>query len=174
MINSLTARSKVQINNIIGYFIIINPFTARYKVPINTIMGPFIIINSLTARSKVPINTIMGPFIIINSLTARSKVPINTIMGPFIIINSLTARSKVPINTIMGSFMYFLERRLTPSGHVALKNQTSKFGSLSYILFTQSKIIQIAIWIKKFCPMQTLDLDHDLDNFNPDIRWIEM
>ena len=40
---------------------------------------------------------------------------------------------------------------------------------------SRSKIVQIAIWIEKFCPVSTLDLDHDrnldcnqerdLDNF---------
>ena len=37
-----------------------------------------------------------------------------------------------------------------------------------------SNIIWITIWIKKFSAVRTLDLDRDLDNFKPDIRWIVM
>ena len=42
----------------------------------------------------------------------------------------------------------------------------------SNTLFTQSKIIEIAIWNEKFCPMKTLDLD--LDNFDTDFMCIVM
>ena len=28
---------------------------------------------------------------------------------------------------------------------------------------------ELGIWIDKLCPVRILDLDHDLDSFNPDI-----
>ena len=40
---------------------------------------------------------------------------------------------------------------------------------LIYNPFTQSKFMWSAILIEKYCPVLTLDLDHDLDNFNQDI-----